>query len=76
MKFQGRFQIGERESREGKNGEYCKITIRCFGASFKMFLPENLVPDAVEGKEAMITFEMVPGKYLIPEIRIVKIEPV
>lgn len=74
MQFKGKFQIGARETRNGKNGEYCKIVLRCFGASFSMFLPEQLVPDAVEGQEAIVTFEMVPGKFMIPEIKIVKIE--
>lgn len=75
MKFQGVFRIGEKETRPGKNGEYCKVTISCYGATFKLFLPEKLVPDAIEGQDALITFELSAGKYFVPEVKIVKIEP-
>lgn len=75
MQFSGRFKIGRRETRQGKSGAYNKVMIQTFGASFSMMLPEALVPDAIEGKEATITFEMMPGKFLVPEVRIISIKP-
>lgn len=75
MQFEGRFRIGRKETRQGKTGTYNKVQIQTFGATFSMMLPESLVPDAVEGKEATITFEMLPGKFLVPEVRIIMIKP-
>jgi len=59
MEFKFKCHVGELQKRNGKSGEYHKVSLVIMGFSHDFFVPDNLLPDLLIGQEQEFLFKVV-----------------